>query len=211
MDMASIVDQLAQLKVIPVVAVESADSALKLADALVAGGLPCIEITFRTAAAADAIKAVAAKGNMLVGAGTVLTVDQAKQAVDLGARFLVSPGFSAKVVEWCVQNKVAITPGAVTPTEIQMALEFGLETVKFFPAEAYGGLETLKALAAPFGKVRFIPTGGITAANLPEYLAFPKVVACGGTWIATAEMIKAGEFAKITQLAAEAVKTAAAR
>jgi len=206
--MSEIIAQLGALKLIPVVKIDQAKDAAPLGEALVAGGLPCAEITFRTAAAAEAIRAVAKIKGMLVGAGTVLSVDQAKQALDCGARFIVAPGFNPKVVGWCVENKIPVTPGIATPTDIEQALGFGLEVLKFFPADAFGGLKTLKAISAPYGMIRFIPTGGVSAANLLEYLRFDKVVACGGSWMVKSELISAGRFDEITRLTAEAVALA---
>lgn len=200
-----LIPTLEQLRIVPVVVIEDAARSAPLGAALKAGGLPCAEITFRTAAAAAAIKAMSADRDLLVGAGTVLTVDHAKAAVDAGARFLVSPGFGPKVVEWALANRVPIIPGVVTPTEIQMALEYGLRVVKFFPAGSFGGAKTLKGLAAVYGGLRFVPTGGIDAANIGEYLAITAVTACGGSWICTNDLIKAGAWAKITALTAEAV------
>lgn len=205
----SVIDQLNKLKVIPVVAINNVEDAGPLADALIEGGLPCAEITFRTDAAAAAIKEMAKRENMLVGAGTVLKIDQVKEAVDNGATFMVSPGFNPKVVQYCVENNISITPGISNPTDIEMALEFGLEVVKFFPAEAFGGLKTLKAISAPYGMMRFIPTGGISPANLLDYLAFPKIVACGGSWMVKGDMIDGKRFDEITALTKEAVELAA--
>ncbi|MBN8525377.1 MAG: bifunctional 4-hydroxy-2-oxoglutarate aldolase/2-dehydro-3-deoxy-phosphogluconate aldolase [Planctomycetes bacterium] len=200
-----LIPTLASLKIVPVVVIDDAAKSAPLGAALKAGGLPCAEITFRTAAAAAAIKAMSADRDILVGAGTVLTVDHAKAAVDAGARFLVSPGFGPKVVEWALANQVPIIPGVVTPTEIQMALEYGLTVVKFFPAGSFGGAKTLKGLAAVYGGLRFVPTGGIDASNIGEYLAIKAVAACGGSWICTNELITAGDWAKVTTLTAEAV------
>jgi 2-dehydro-3-deoxyphosphogluconate aldolase/(4S)-4-hydroxy-2-oxoglutarate aldolase len=195
------------LGVIPVVAIEDANDAAALGEALIAGGLPCAEITFRTAAAQESIRILANQfPEMLVGAGTVLTVEQARQAVDAGARFLVTPGFDDAVVAWSLENKVPIFPGVVTPTEINMALGHGLNVLKFFPAQALGGVSTLKAIAAPYGRVRFIPTGGVNPQNLPDYLSLPAVVACGGSWLVKKSLIAAGEFETITRLAAEAIQ-----
>lgn len=191
-------------RIMPVVAIEKAEDTEPLMEALIGGGLPAAEITFRTAAAPEAIR-IAAKTSALVGAGTVLTVDQAKQAADCGATFLVSPGFGPKVTAWCVENKMPIFPGIATPTDIQQALEFGLEVVKFFPAEAYGGLKTLKALAAPYTMMRFMPTGGIHAGNILDYLAFERVIACGGSWMVKKDLIAAGNFAEIKRLTEEAM------
>ncbi len=196
-----------QLGVIPVVAIDDAKDAAALGQALIAGGLPCAEITFRTAAAAESIRTLAEKfPEMLVGAGTVLTVDQAQQAVDGGAKFLVTPGFDEEVVAFSLSQGIPIYPGVATPTEINMALKMGLATLKFFPAEALGGLQTLKAIAGPYAQVRFIPTGGIDFQNLPDYLKSPFVVACGGSWLVTKAMIANGDFETITRLAAEAVQ-----
>lgn len=200
-----LIPTLESLKIVPVVVIEDAAKAAPLGAALKAGGLPCAEITFRTAAAAAAIKAMSTDRDILVGAGTVLTVDHAKAAVDAGARFLVSPGFGPKVVEWSLANQVPIIPGVITPTEIQMALEYGLKVVKFFPAGSFGGTKTLKSLASVYGGLRFVPTGGIDAGNIGEFLAIKAVAACGGSWICTNELIKAGDWAKVTALTAEAV------
>ena len=203
--MTSIMDQFEKMRVIPVVAIENARDAAPLADALIEGGLPCAEITFRTAAAIDAMHTMAQRGDILVGAGTVLKVDQVKAAVDAGAQFMVSPGFNPKVVGYCVENNIAITPGICTPSDIEAALEFGVEVLKFFPAEAFGGLKTLKAMSGPYGTVRFVPTGGISPVNLVEYLQFPKTLACGGTWIAKTALISGGQFDQILSNAKEAV------
>jgi len=151
---------------------------------------------------------MAEKSGLLVGAGTVLKIDQVRQAVDNGAKFIVSPGFNPKVVGYCVENDIPITPGISNPTDIEMALDFGLEVVKFFPAEAIGGIKTLKAFAAPYGMVKFIPTGGITEANLADYLSFPKVLACGGSWMVPGDLMAAGEFPAVTDLIRSAVTLA---
>ncbi|MDA3926737.1 MAG: bifunctional 4-hydroxy-2-oxoglutarate aldolase/2-dehydro-3-deoxy-phosphogluconate aldolase [Kiritimatiellae bacterium] len=195
-----------QLKLVPVVALDNAKDAAPLAEALIEGGLPCAEVTFRTAAAADAIKAMSKYPEICLGAGTVLSVDQVKQAVDCGATYIVSPGFNPKVVSYCVENKIPITPGVCAPTQVEMGLEFGLEVMKFFPAEAYGGLKTLKAICAPYNMVKFIPTGGINASNVCDYLAFDKVFACGGSWMVKQDLITAGNFAEIVRLTKEAVE-----
>ncbi len=199
--------QIKSLGVVPVVAIEDAKDALALGEALIAGGLACAEITFRTAAAEESIRTLSNKfPEMLIGAGTVLTTDQAKRAVDGGAQFLVTPGFDEAVVTWCLGKGVAIFPGVATPTEINMALRHGLKTLKFFPAEALGGVKFLKAIAAPYGEVRFIPTGGINPQNLPDYLKLPAVIACGGSWLVKKTMIANGEFNTITNLVREAVQ-----
>jgi 2-dehydro-3-deoxyphosphogluconate aldolase/(4S)-4-hydroxy-2-oxoglutarate aldolase len=203
--MSDILKQFEQMRVIPVVAIENAQDADPLADTLIEGGLPCAEITFRTAAAIDAMRAMARRKDILVGAGTVLKVDQVKAAVDVGARFMVSPGFNPKVVGYCVQNSIPITPGISTPSDIEAALDLGVDVLKFFPAEAFGGLKTLKAMSGPYGSVRFVPTGGIYPGNLVEYLQFAKTLACGGTWIAKAALITEGKFDQILNNAKEAV------
>jgi 2-dehydro-3-deoxyphosphogluconate aldolase/(4S)-4-hydroxy-2-oxoglutarate aldolase len=204
--MSTILDKFASMRVVPVVAIEDAQDATQLADTLIAGGLPCAEITFRTAAAVDAMQIMARRGDILVGAGTVLKVDQVKAAVDAGAQFMVSPGFNPKVVAYCVDHNITVTPGICTPSDIEAALEFGLAVLKFFPAEAFGGLKTLKAMSGPYGAVKFIPTGGISPNNLVEYLQFPKTLACGGTWIAKSALISEGNFDRILSNATEAVE-----
>lgn len=203
--MSEILKQFEKMRVVPVVAIQNAEDSMQLAGALTESGLPCVEITFRTAAAIDAMRIIAQRGDILVGAGTVLKVDQVKAAVDVGARFMVAPGFNPKVVEYCVENHITITPGICTPSDIEAALDFGLEVLKFFPAEAFGGLKTLKAMSGPYTTVKFIPTGGISPDNLLEYLQFPKVIACGGTWIAKSALISEGKFDEIINNAREAV------
>jgi 2-dehydro-3-deoxyphosphogluconate aldolase / (4S)-4-hydroxy-2-oxoglutarate aldolase len=191
--------------VIPVVAIPSAEAAIPLARALVEAGLPCAEITFRTSAAGAAIAAIAAQvPELLVGAGTVLSVPQAEEALAAGARFVVAPGFDPAVVDFCLERHVPVVPGVCTPTEVGYALSRGLTVVKLFPAQALGGVPYIKALAAPFGGVRFVPTGGIDAGNLAAYLALPQVAACGGSWMVAKQLIADGAFDTITQLAAEA-------
>ena len=206
--MNNILVKIGELKIVPVVAIQDASDAQALGDALLEGRLPCAEITFRTAAAQEAIRIMSGNKEILVGAGTVLKVDQVKAAVDAGARFIVSPGFNPKVVGYCVENNIPITPGISNPTDIEMALDFELDVVKFFPAEAFGGLKTLKAISAPYGMMRFIPTGGINANNLLDYLSFSKVLACGGSWMVKSDDISNGDFAKIATLTSEAVKLA---
>jgi 2-dehydro-3-deoxyphosphogluconate aldolase/(4S)-4-hydroxy-2-oxoglutarate aldolase len=207
--MSDVLKQIGELGVVPVVAIDDAAHARPLGQALLDGGLPCAEITFRTAAAAEAIRTLAGDyPDMLVGAGTVLSVEQARQAAKAGARFIVSPGFDPAVVDWCLENGLPVTPGAVTPTEVTAALNKGLNVLKFFPAEAMGGLKTLKAIGGPFGSVRFIPTGGINADNLSDYLSAPIIHACGGSWLVSRKLIAAGEFAEIARLTAEAVEVA---
>ena len=204
-----VLDRIQQLKILPVVVIGDAAAAVPLADALLEGGLPCAEVTFRTSAAAAAIARISAeRPQVLLGAGTVLTVAQAAEAQAAGARFIVAPGFSPPVVDWCLEHQLPVFPGVCTPTEIEAALSRGLETLKFFPAEPIGGLSYLKAMAAPYGGVRFIPTGGINAANVRSYLEFNKVVACGGSWMAPAEWIRNGEFARIRQETKQALVAA---
>jgi 2-dehydro-3-deoxyphosphogluconate aldolase/(4S)-4-hydroxy-2-oxoglutarate aldolase len=204
--MQDILERLGTVGLVPVVKIDRAEDAVPLAEALLAGGLPCAEITFRTAAAPAAIKAIADNcPDMLVGAGTVLTVAQAEQAVASGARFIVSPGFSAAVVDWCLAHEAPVLPGIATPTDVMAALEKGLRVLKFFPAEAYGGVNTLKALSAPFGGVKYMPTGGVSAKNMADYLALPSVHAVGGSWMVEGKLISSGNFAEITRLATEAV------
>ena len=198
-------ERLARSAVVPVVVLDDAKDAVATAKALLAGGVDVMEITFRTAAAADSIKAVAENcPDMLVGAGTVITLEQCKKAVECGAKFIVAPGFDEEVVRWCVENGVAVTPGCVTPTEIMAAMKLGLKVVKFFPAGVYGGLSAMKALSGPFGGIRFIPTGGVNAQNLGEFIAAPYVHAVGGSWVCPKADIAAGNFDKITELCAQA-------
>lgn len=201
-------NQVLKKRIIPVVAIHDAENANPLAEALIQGGLPCAEITFRTAAAEAVIASLAKRGDILVGAGTVLNIDQAKAAMDAGAGFIVSPGLSEKVVEFCLDHSVPVTPGVCTPTDIQRALEFGLTLVKFFPAEAMGGLGTLKAVSGPFTMMTFIPTGGINAQNLCDYLSHPRVPAIGGSWMVTSSLIAEGRFDEITRLTREAMTLA---
>ena len=197
-------ERLRNAGIVPVVVLERAEDAVPVARAMLAGGVDVMEITFRTAAAAEAIRNVAAEcPEMLVGAGTVLTVEQCEKAVALGAKFIVSPGFDAEIVDWCVERGVAVAPGCVTPTEIMAALKRGLSVVKFFPAGIYGGLKAMKALAAPFGQVKFIPTGGVSADNLAEYAAAPFVHAVGGSWLCPKADVAAGNFARIAELCAQ--------
>lgn len=204
--MHEILIQLGNLGVVPVIAIDDAAAAPHLGQALLAGHLPCAEITFRTAAAAAAIHAMTTTcPDMLVGAGTVLTVPQAETAVSAGAKFIVTPGFDAAVVDWCLAHDIPVIPGVMTPTEINMALNKGLTILKFFPAEAAGGVKTLKAIGGPYGHVKFIPTGGISPTNLIDYLRLPLVHACGGSWLVSKQLIAAGEFDTITRLTQEAM------
>ena len=195
--------------VVPVVVIEKVEDAVPTAKAMLAGGIDVMEITFRTAAARDSIAAVSAEcPDMLVGAGTIITLEQCKQAVDAGAKFIVAPGYNDEVVAWCVENNIPICPGCVTPTEIMAAMSRGLKVVKFFPANVYGGLKALKALSAPFGGIKFIPTGGVNQDNMAEFLEQPFVQAVGGSWVCTKADISANNFDKITALC-KAAKQAA--
>lgn len=199
--------QLERLGMVPVVVIEDATKATELAHALVAGGLPCAEVTFRTSAAKDAIMAMRrAEPNMLLGAGTILNTKQAQDAIDGGAQFIVSPGINRDVVKFCKQQGVSIIPGCATPTNIELALEFGLDVVKFFPAEQMGGLAVLKAMSAPYGNVQFMPTGGISAQNMESYLKEKRVLACGGSFMVKKELIDRGDFATITRLTQKVVE-----
>lgn len=204
--MNPILQQLGQIRIIPVVVLEDVATAVPLTAALLAGGLPCAEITFRTTAAAAAIAQIrTTHPTMLVGAGTILTIAQAQQAQAAGAQFIVTPGFDAAVVDWCLAHDLPITPGVITPTEINLALAKGLHLLKFFPAEAAGGIPFLKAIAAPFGDVQFIPTGGINAHNLADYLRLPMVYACGGSFMVEKSWLATGQFGRVTEMAAQAV------
>ncbi|HEY0216661.1 MAG TPA: bifunctional 4-hydroxy-2-oxoglutarate aldolase/2-dehydro-3-deoxy-phosphogluconate aldolase [Cellulomonas sp.] len=207
--MSDVLTALAAQRLVPVVVLDEARDAGPLADALVAGGLPVAEVTFRTAAAADAIRAMADRGDVLVGAGTVVTPEQVDQAVAAGAAYLVSPGISRAVVERAQEHGVPVLPGAVTATEVQAALELGLSTVKFFPAGTSGGSKAIAALAAPFGGLRFVPTGGVGPANLDEYLALPCVAAVGGSWMVPRDRVRAGDLDGVRALVADAVALAA--
>ena len=204
----NVLKELENIGIIPVVCIENADDAVSLAGALLKGGISAAEVTFRTDAAEEAIKRMSqAFPEMVVGAGTVLTIEQAQRAVNAGSRFIVSPGFNPKVVKWCVENDVAVIPGCTTPSEIEQAIELGLDTVKFFPAEQSGGLPKIKALAAPYVNMKFMPTGGINLANMNEYLAFKKIIACGGSFMVSGELLKNKDWDKVTALSKEAVRT----
>ena len=206
--MNPILEELSKIGIVPVIKIDDAKDAVPLAKALLDGGLPCAEVTFRTAAAKDAIAAMSkAYPEMLVGAGTVLTTEQADAAVAAGAKFIVSPGLNPDVVRHCVERNIPIVPGINNPTGIEQALSLGLTTVKFFPAEPSGGVKMIKAMAAPYGNVTFMPTGGISAENLAQYLSFSKIIACGGSWMVPSDKIAAGEFAGIERLVREAVDT----
>lgn len=205
-------DALARLRaarIVPVITIDDPENAVPLGRALAEGGLECVEITFRTPRAAEALKRIAAEvPDLYVGAGTVLTPEQAQRALDAGAQFVVAPGFGPRMVDFCLGRGVPVYPGIATPTEIEMALEQGLETMKFFPAEQVGGLDYLKAIAAPYVGVNFMPTGGINLSNVGHYLSFKRVVACGGSWMAPADWIAAKQFGHIRDAAARASELA---
>ena len=207
--MKTIIEQLSEMLVVPVVVLNDAKDSDKLADALVKGGLPCAEVTFRTDAAEESIRIMTQKyPGMLVGAGTVLTIEQVDRAVEAGAKFIVSPGFDPEIVDYCIKKEIPILPGVVTPAEASQAVKRGLNVVKFFPAEQFGGVTTIKALAAPFTTLKFMPTGGVSVKNLKEYLSCEKIVCCGGSWMVKSDLIKAGDFGKIKELTKEAVELA---
>ena len=202
----NVLARLGEAGVVPVVELENCEVSLPLARALLAGGLPVAEITFRSEAAADSIKILREQlPQILVGAGTVLDVDQVEMAYRAGSQFVVTPGFNPAVVEACVERNVPVLPGVNNPTGVEQAMGFGLEAVKFFPAEASGGVSFLKALSGPYPSIRFLPTGGIAPNNLRDYLALPNVLACGGTWIVSPALTRASKFDEISRLADEAV------
>lgn len=206
--MDKILEELEKKRIVPVVMLRNIADAKPLAQALCDGGLPCAEITFRTETAADCIKIISEEfPKMLVGAGTVLTTTQADQAIKAGAKFIVSPGLNPAVIKHCIKKKYPVIPGVNNPSDIEAALSLGLTLLKFFPAEASGGLEMIKALSAPYPQVRFMPTGGITPENLHTYLAYEKVVACGGTWMVKDDFIKLQNFEEIKRLTEDAVRT----
>lgn len=201
----TVTERMAETGIVPVVVLENAEDAVPAGRAMLAGGIGIMEITFRTAAAADSIRNVAREcPDILVGAGTVITLEQCKLAVECGAKFIVAPGYDEEVVSWCCDHDIPVTPGCVTPTEIMMALKHGLKVLKFFPANVYGGLSAIKALAGPFGGVKFIPTGGVNAGNIAEFAASPFIHAVGGSWICPKKDIAEHNWEKITALCAEA-------
>jgi 2-dehydro-3-deoxyphosphogluconate aldolase/(4S)-4-hydroxy-2-oxoglutarate aldolase len=207
----SVLAAISATRLLPVITLSDAADARPLGEALLSGGLPCAEVTFRTSAAAEAIEAMAKLDALVVGAGTVLTAEQVDRAVEAGARFVVSPGFSPIVVRRCRQRGVPVIPGVMTPTEIQMALDEGLDTVKFFPAEQAGGAAMVRALTAPYRTVRFVPTGGVNAGNVGSYLDIAAVLAVGGTWMVPADALAARDFARIADLVRAAVAVVAGR
>ncbi|MDR1971938.1 MAG: bifunctional 4-hydroxy-2-oxoglutarate aldolase/2-dehydro-3-deoxy-phosphogluconate aldolase [Treponema sp.] len=206
--MNKILEDLGKIGIIPVIRIDDADKAVPLAKALIAGGIPCAEVTFRTAQGDEAIRRITAEvPECLVGAGTVLSAEQVDKAIKAGAKYIVSPGYNSKVVNYCIEKGIPVTPGCSNPSDFEQALEAGLEVVKFFPAEQSGGLEYIKAVAAPYSSLKFIPTGGINAANIGKYIACDKILACGGTWMVGADLINAGDFNRITALSKEAILT----
>ncbi len=199
--------KLSQIGIVPVVALNDIKDAKPLAKALCDGGLPCAEVTFRTDCAEEAIRVMTTEfPQMFIGAGTVLTTEQVDRAVGAGARFIVSPGLNPEVVKYCVDKNIPVTPGCANPSDIEQALALGLDVVKIFPAEAIGGLKLIKSMAAPYVNMKFMPTGGINAKNLNDYLAYDRIVACGGSWMVSGDLVSAGKFDEITALTKEAVK-----
>lgn len=208
--MGTIAEQLYNYGVVPVVVLDDAEDALPLAEALTEGGLPCAEVTFRTEAAEESIRLMSKEyPDMLVGAGTVLTVEQIDRAVAAGAKFIVSPGFDPEIVDYCLERSIPVFPGCITPSEVAQAARRGMEIVKFFPAQQAGGVAMIKAIAAPYTMMRFMPTGGISAKNLADYLSCDKILCCGGSWMVKSDLIRNGEFEKIRELTKEAVELAA--
>lgn len=206
--MNEVLQKLSAIGIVPVIKIDDVEKAVPLAKALVAGGIPCAEVTFRTDEAEEAIRRMAKEvPEMIVGAGTVLTPEQADRAIAAGSKFLVSPGLNPKVVKHCIEKGYLITPGTSNPSDVEVAIELGLDVVKFFPAEAAGGIKMIKSMAAPYTKMKFMPTGGINADNLNNYLSFNKIICCGGSWMVKDDLIKNGEFDKITELCKEAVAT----
>lgn len=195
--------------VVPVVVLNDADDAVPLADALIKGGLPCAEVTFRTDAAEESIRRICESfPDMLVGAGTVLTTEQVERAYKAGAKFIVSPGFDPEIIDCCISIGLPVLPGCITPSEIAQAVKRGLKVVKFFPAEQSGGVAMIKAMAAPYSMVKFMPTGGISTKNLADYLSCDKILCCGGSWMVKEDLIKSGSFDKITDMTKEATALA---
>lgn len=205
--MNELLTRVQSMGVVPVVVLNDVKDAAPLAKALCDGGLPCAEVTFRTEAAEESIRIMHEQfPEMLLGAGTVLTTEQVDRAVAAGASFIVSPGFDPEIVDYCLEKDILVLPGCITPSEVAQAVKRGLEVVKFFPAEQFGGVATIKALAAPYTNTKFMPTGGISAKNLRDYLGFKKIVACGGSWMVKNDLVEAGKFDEIKALTAEAVE-----
>lgn len=205
--MKTMEQRLEEYGVVPVVVLKDTKDAIPLADALIEGGLPCAEVTFRTDAAEESIRLISEKyPEMLVGAGTVLTIEQVDRAVNASAKFIVSPGFDAEIVDYCIEKNIPVFPGCITPSEVAQAVKRGLKVIKFFPAEQAGGVAMIKAMGAPYNMVKFMPTGGISAKNLSEYLSCSNIVCCGGSWMVKGDLITEGKFDEITALTKEAVE-----
>lgn len=208
--MSNVSETIQKMGVVPVVVLNDAKDAAPLAKALCEGGLPCAEVTFRTEAAEESIRIMTTEyPDMFVGAGTVLTIEQVDRAVAAGAKFIVSPGFDPEIVDYCLSKEIPVYPGCITPSEVAQAVKRGLKVIKFFPAEQFGGVSTIKALAAPYVGVKFMPTGGVSAKNLESYLTCDKIVACGGSWMVKGDLVAAGKFDEITDLVKEAVQLVA--
>lgn len=208
--MSNVSETIHKMGVVPVVVLNDAKDAAPLAKALCEGGLPCAEVTFRTEAAEESIRIMTTEyPDMFVGAGTVLTIEQVDRAVAAGAKFIVSPGFDPEIVDYCLSKDIPVYPGCITPSEVAQAVKRGLKVVKFFPAEQFGGVSTIKALAAPYVGVKFMPTGGVNAKNLESYLSCDKIVACGGSWMVKGDLVKEGKFDDIKNLVKEAVQLVA--
>ena len=206
----NVAETIQKMGVVPVVVLNDAKDAAPLAKALVEGGLPCAEVTFRTDAAEESIRIMANEfPEMFVGAGTVLTIDQVDRAVAAGAKFIVSPGFDPEIVDYCLEKEIPVFPGCITPSEVAQAVKRGLKIVKFFPAEQFGGVATIKAMAAPYVGLKFMPTGGVNAKNLESYLSFDRIIACGGSWMVSGALVKEGKFDEIKTLTKEAVELVA--
>ncbi|HJA81103.1 MAG TPA: bifunctional 4-hydroxy-2-oxoglutarate aldolase/2-dehydro-3-deoxy-phosphogluconate aldolase [Candidatus Mediterraneibacter intestinipullorum] len=204
--MNEILTQIENTGIVPVVVLDDPKDAEPLAEALCSGGLPCAEVTFRTPAAAQSIRIMSEKfPHMLIGAGTVLTTEQVDSAVDAGAKFIVSPGLNPRIVKYCTERNIVITPGCANPSDVEQAIENGLDVVKFFPAEQAGGLAYIKAIAAPYAGIKFMPTGGINPKNVRDYLAYDRILACGGSWMVKGDLIRDGKFDEIRELVKEAV------
>lgn len=203
--MNKVLEEIKKIGIVPVVVLDDAKDAEPLAKALCEGGLPCAEVTFRTEAAEESIRIISEKyPEMLVGAGTVLTTEQVDRAVAAGAKFIVSPGFNPKIVKYCIDRDIPVTPGTQTPSEMEQAIEMGFDVVKFFPAEPAGGLKMIKAVAAPYTMLQFMPTGGINLNNVEEYLEYDRILACGGSWMVKGDLVKAGKFDEIQKMTADA-------
>ena len=203
--MNKVLEEISKIGIVPVIALDHVEDAAPLAKALCDGGLPCAEVTFRTDAAEESIRLMSeAYPEMLVGAGTVLTIDQVNRAVKAGAKFIVSPGFDPEIVDYCLENNIPVLPGCITPSEVAQAVKRGLKVVKFFPAEQAGGIAMIKAMAAPYTMVKFMPTGGINTKNLADYLSCDKILCCGGSWMVKGNLLKEGKFDEVCKLTKEA-------